>query len=321
MNGRVVPIKTVFGGYAFPKDTFSEPSIISEALSLLHRSEVTNIDTARLYAGSEEAIGKQSARTSFTIDTKLPGGLNPGSATKEGVLRDVQDSLARLKVSQVDILYLHAPDDTVPIEETLEGIDEAYKRGWFKRFGLSNFTPQQVQRIYDVAKERRYVLPTVYQANYSPVARHLETILFPTLRKLSMSIYVYSPLAGGFLAKTPADLDAGAGRFNPQVMGGMYLRLYGKPSLRAALDEWNAIAEAEGVSKAELAYRWVGYNSALTESGDAVIFGASRLAQIEETAKWLKKGGLSEASVDRIEKLWHKVKDEAPVDNFGGNKM
>ena len=314
-------IKAVFGAGAFPHGPFAEDSVVSEAFTILERVGVTTLDSARLYQGSEVASGKQPARERFTIDTKLLGGFGPGNVTKEAVLRDVQDSLARLKVPQVDVLYIHAPDDSVPIEETLQGINEAYKQGWFRRFGLSNFTPEQVQKVYDVAKEKGYILPTVYQGNYSPVARHLETILFPLLRKLGIAIYVYSPLAGGFLTKTPADLDAGAGRFNAQAIGGMYSRLYDKPSLRAALGEWNAVAEAEGVSRAELAYRWVGYNSSLkADLGDAVIFGSSKLSQIEETAGWLKKGAVSEDAAKRIEQIWQSVKAEAPVDNFGANK-
>lgn len=311
-------IKVVFGGGAFPHGVFADAKVQAEALDNLQKEGVNVIDTARLYPGSEEAIGKLEGRTNFIIDTKLKGGFAKGTNSKDDVIRDVDDSLKTLRIPQIDILYIHAPDDTTDISDTLAGINEAYKKGQFRRFGLSNFTPQQVQEAYDVAAEKGYVKPTVYQGNYSPVARHLETILFPTLRKLGIAFYAYSPLAGGFLTKTPADLDAGAGRFNDQALGGMYSRLYDKPSLRAALGEWNAIAEAEGVSKAELAYRWVGYNSALkAELGDAVIFGASKISQIEQTAGGLKKGSLSKEAVERIDKIWESVKKDAPVDNFG----
>lgn len=313
-------IKTVFGGAAFPNGVFADAKVQAEALEVLQKSGVKVIDTARLYPNSEDAIGKLDGRTNFIIDTKLKGGFAPGSVSKDQVIQDVEDSVRTLGVPQVDILYIHAPDDSTDIKETLAGINEAFKKGQFRRFGLSNFTPQQVQEVYDVASEKGYVKPTVYQGNYSPVARHLETILFPTLRKLNIAFYAYSPLAGGFLTKTPADLDAGAGRFNQQAIGGMYSRLYDKPSLRAALGEWNAIAEAEGVSKAELAYRWVGYNSVLkADLGDAVIFGASKISQIEQTAGGLKKGGLSKSAVERIDKIWESVKKDAPVDNFGAN--
>lgn len=316
-------IKVVFGAGSFPHGTWAEAKNRDEGLETLLKAGVTTLDTARLYPGSEEAIGTHATRTSFAIDSKLKGGFEPGSiSSADKILADVQDTLAKLKIDQLDILYIHAPDTSADLSETLSAIDAAHKKGYFKRFGLSNFTPQQVQEVYDLASEKGYVKPTVYQGNYSPIARHLETILFPTLRKLGLAFYAYSPLAGGFLTKTPADLDAGAGRFNDVAVGGMYKRLYDKPALRAALSEWNAVAEAEGVSKAELAYRWVGYNSLLKpELGDAVIFGASSLKQVGETPEWLKKGALSAGAVERIGKIWESVKAEAPVDNYGANKI
>ncbi|KAF2246208.1 aflatoxin B1 aldehyde reductase member 2 [Trematosphaeria pertusa] len=315
-------IKAVFGGAALnPHGAFSTDAAVQEAFALLKREGVTTLDTARLYPGSEETIGRSPGHESFIIDTKLLGGFGPGSLKRDAVLADAQDSLKRCQIDQFDILYLHAPDATVPIEETLEAVNEVYKKGLFKRFGLSNYTAEQVQEVYDVAKAKGYVLPSVYQGNYSPVARHLEFLLFPTLRKLNMVFYAYSPLAGGFLTKTPADLDAGAGRFNAQAIGGMYKNLYDKPALREALGEWSDIAAKEGTSKAELAYRWVGYNSAMkAELGDAVIFGASSLKQIEQTVQGLKKGGLSKEAAERIEQLWEKVKDVAPIDNWNSTK-
>ena len=136
------------------------------------------------------------------------------------------------------------------------------------------------------------------------------------LRKLGIAFYAYSPLAGGFLTKTAADLDAGAGRFNQQVLGGMYSSLYDKPSLRQALVDWNTIAEKEGVSKAELAYRWVAHHSALGSDEDGIIFGASRLEQVAQTAQSIKKGKLSGDAVQGIQQIWENVKQDAPIDNF-----
>ena len=94
-------------------------------------------------------------------------------------------------------LTLAAPDHKTPIEETLEAINEVHKQGHFKRFGLSNYQAEDVERIYKHCKEHNYVLPTVYQGNYSPVARKQEQLLFPTLRKYNIAFYAYSPLAGG----------------------------------------------------------------------------------------------------------------------------
>lgn len=310
-------VKTIFGGAALSEQSsFKTQEEREKVVEVLLKNNVSNIDTARLYPGSEVAIGALPQRTSFTIDTKLISGFSQGSVTKDAVIADSADSLSRVQIPQFDILYLHAPDTTVPFEETLAGIAEVHKKGIFKRFGLSNFTAQQVQEVYDIAKAKGYPLPQVYQGNYNPVARHLETQLFPTLRKLGIAFYAYSPLAGGFLTKTAADLDAGAGRFNKDAIGGLYSSLYDKPSLREALITWNQIAEKEGISKAELAYRWVAHHSILEGEEDGVIFGVSKLSQVGQTAEGIQKGKLSKEAVEGIERIWESVKKDAPVDNF-----
>lgn len=131
--------------------------------------------------------------------------------------------------------------------------------------------------------------------------------------------YAYSPLAGGFLVKDAALFSSrGAGRWakdNP--LGQIYRSLYGKPALLGVLEEWGAIAQEAGASRAALAYRWVLYHSALKGAlGDGCIIGATRTGQLEETLHDIKDGPLPEGTVERIEKIWESVKHEAPVDNY-----
>jgi aflatoxin B1 aldehyde reductase len=134
----------------------------------------------------------------------------------------------------------------------------------------------------------------VYQGNYSAVARKLEIILFPTLRRLGISFYGYSVLASGFLTKTKKQIIGGEGRFNKEVIGGLYGWMYAKQSYFEAPEGWNEIAKDEGWSKAAPAYRWVAYYSPLkNEYGDAVIVGASSLKQTDRTLRGLKAGPLS----------------------------
>lgn len=311
-------MKLVFGGASLSEWAyFKTHEEQEEVVDVLLANGVKNIDTARLYTGSEKAIGQCAKRTQFTIDTKWIGGFAPGTITKDAAIADAKDSLKTVDIDQFDIFYIHAPDASIPIEETLAGVDQAHKAGIFRRFGLSNYAAEDVEKIYNHCKEKGYVVPSVYQGQYNPVARHLETTLFPTLRRLNMSFYAYSPLAGGFLTKTPADIDAGAGRFNTETLNGVYKAMYDKPRLRDSLLLWNEVAEKEGVAKAELAYRWVAYHSVLDESkGDAVIFGASKLAQVEPTIGSLRKGPLSEEAREAIERIWESVKEDAPGNDY-----
>ena len=188
------------------------------------------------------------------------------------------------------------------------------------KFGLSNFKADDVKKIYDFAKSRGYVLPTIYQGNYNPVGRHCDTTLFPLLRELQIAFYAYSPLAGGFLVKDPEIFRSGGGqgRWDPnERVGAIYQHQYNKFKLVAALSEWDSIANDAGLSKAALAYRWVTYNSMLKpEFGDGIIIGASRTQQLEQTLHDIEEGPLEASIAKRIDIVWDLVKDQAPIDNY-----
>jgi len=287
--------------------------------STLEKHHVKEIDTAIIYNRSEEVLGQIGAPKKFIISTKAPG-FAPGKLSKQSVLEGIDTSLKLLGVSRVDIYYLHSPDPTVPLEETLSAIQEIYEAGKFKRFGISNFRPADVQKVYDIQAAQKGVLPTVFQGNYNAVARHIESDLFPLLHKLKISFYAYSPIAGGFLVKNSAQLRIkdDEGRFGPNARTGeMYTTMYGKQSLYKALDEWGAIAKDAGISKAALSYRWIAFHSALTkENGDAIIVGASKVAQLEESLTAIEEGPLDEKIAERADNIWKVVEHEAPLDNY-----
>lgn len=198
-------------------------------------------------------------------------------------------------------------------------MNKAYELGLFSRFGLSNCSATEVQAIHDHCTESGYILPTVYQGNYSAVARRPETTLFPTLRRLRISFYAYSPLAGGFFTKTKQQILDGAGRFSSDWSEGLYARMYARPSLLSALERWKQISEEVDCSPSDLAYRWIAYNSPLDpEFDDAVIIGSSRPSQVETTLIGLQNGPLPQSAVKAIDKIWEMVKEDAPVDNFSG---
>jgi aryl-alcohol dehydrogenase-like predicted oxidoreductase len=96
-----------------------------------------------------------------------------------------------------------------PLEGQLEAFNQLHQARKFKRFGLSNFLASEVDEIFRICREKNYVLPTVYQGNYSPVARRAANDISPTLRKHNMSFYAYSPIAAGFLTKAVETLVAG----------------------------------------------------------------------------------------------------------------
>ena len=144
--------------------------------------------------------------------------------------------------------------------------------------GLSNFRSEQVWKFHEFALSKGFVLPTVYKGSYNPIGRHIEKDLFLVLRKFKICFYAYFPIAGGFLVKSLEPIKiSGTGRWDPTLYGGkIYHGPCNKRSLVEALSEWDTIAGDCGVPKAELAYRWVAFNSLLNGNyEDGMIIGAN----------------------------------------------
>lgn len=312
-------LKLAIGTAGFPGAEKLQP-----ALDATKAAGIKEIDTAEMYGNNEIDLGSVGAADQFIISTKNPGGWQPGA------LKDITPrfnaSLDKLKTKSVDILYVHGPDRNLPLDEWVPQVDALHKEGKFKRFGVSNFTPEETRALHDYAKSKGYVLPTVYQGNYNAVSRLIDDTLFPVLRELGIAFYAYSPVAGGFLTKTRAAFDQGTvdGRFrrdHEAPVAKMYQDFYYKPKLLEGLGKWEELAEQEGVPRAELAYRWVYYHSALRQDkGDVVIVGASKPEQITQTAEGIRRGPLKPEVVKGIEEVWELVKGEAIVDNFEASK-
>ncbi|KAG8163954.1 hypothetical protein KVR01_005872 [Diaporthe batatas] len=310
-----------FGGGIFMAPEFKSSEDVQEYLSVLEEHGIKIIDTSAIYGKSEQFLGEAKAASRFTIDTKAPGAMSPEPSTKDVVVAAGKNSLEKLRTSQVDVYYIHVPDTRLPFAETLEGIDALYKSGAFRRFGLSNFSPEQTNEVLRICRERGFVLPTVYQGNYNAVGRLAESQLFPILRENNIAFYAYSPIAGGFLAKTTEGIKEGKGRWDPSsFLGKLSQGLYGsRPAMLGALDTWNKIAASEGIPASEMAFRWVFHNSILDGSkGDAVIVGASSPEQLRKTVAAVRKGPLSSAVQGQIQEMWEGMKHEAFLDNISG---
>lgn len=311
----------IYGAAAFsPERKFKTIEDARQVLITLEQAGLKHLNTAQLYGDSEKTLGQLRAGERFFIDTKAAGGAIPGALGRREVVRRAYLSLKNLGVEHINTFYIHMPDPTVPIEETLAGIQELYEAGVFRIFGISNYLAADVANIHAHCVENHYVLPTVYQGSYNPIARHAETELLPLLRRLKIAFYAYAPQAGGFLAKTKQEVLQGKGRLDPSTKGGQMLgRLYCKPTLLDCLAIWAEIAAQANCSPSELACRWVKYNSDLrAEFGDAVIFSSSSVSQTTETLKHLENGPLTAEITSKIDQVWDLVKHEAPVDNING---
>ncbi|KAF4548413.1 Aldo-keto reductase-like protein 15 [Elsinoe fawcettii] len=305
-------IRVVLGGSQI-SDWSAEAK--EEYTRIIKENELWDVDTSIIYPMSESVLGQMQGDLPIRVHTKTPG-FKKGILTRDTVLETARESKSKLK--EIDTYFLQTPDPDTPMEEYVGAVADLHKEGLFKRFGLSNFSAEETQQVYDLCKKNGWVLPTVYSGQYNAISRISEEDLFPVLRKLNISFWVYWPLAAGFLAKPYEDFNLpgsegfGPGRFSQQnFFSGMFNAIFNKPKLLEGLKLWGEVAKDEGITPSELAFRWLHYHSILKE-GDAVIVGSSRPSQLESTLKGISKGPLKATSVDKIERVWKIARDDAP---------
>ncbi|EWC48730.1 hypothetical protein DRE_00035 [Drechslerella stenobrocha 248] len=290
------------------------------------------LDTARIYneGTTEEYLGKIGTG-GLIVATKLYPSAKPGQDNTnannnidilttqithrpESFKIHVPRSLSALKLSSVDLWYLHAPDHTTDFSITLPAVNDLYTAGVFKTFGLSNYKSWEVARICELARYNNFPMPKVYQGMYNVIQREVEPELFPCLRHYGMAFYAYNPLAGGFFtASGPKAIDAevekGTRFDNSKPQGQMYRARYWRGPNFKARELIDEVAQKHNLTLVEIALRWVNHHSAMSpEKGDKVIIGASSQKHLKENCEDFEKGPLPEEILQVCDAAWAIVK-------------
>ena len=300
--------------------TFGPQLDLAASRSVVHRflqEGYSEIDTAHVYndGESERQLGTILAaleNDGVSIATKV----NPrvtGRLDAESIILQVNESLRRLQLPSVDILYLHFPDPETPIEATLAACAALHGLGKFTSLGLSNFPAWEVVHIWHLCRQRGWPVPEVYQGLYNGLSRHVESELLPALRELGMRFYAYNPLAGGLLAGKYSNYDEipSPGRFTYRPN---YRERYWKQSFFNAVEIISDYCANAGISLVEAAYRWLAFHSSLQVGlGDGVILGVSSLSQLEQNLSALRGTRLPEPIVNAFEAAWEAARAESPA--------
>jgi aryl-alcohol dehydrogenase-like predicted oxidoreductase len=194
--------------FARPYGQSAEQATDSIADALIGRAielGVTLIDTADIYAGSEETIGKAIAgrrdqvviATKFGIVRSLTSGDGPAMNGRPEYVRErIERSLTRLGIDHVDLYYQHRVDPDVPIEETVGAMAELVAEGKVRHLGLSEAAPGTIRRAHAV-----HPIAAI-EIEWSLWTRDIERDIFPLTRELGIGIVPYSPLGRGMLTGT-----------------------------------------------------------------------------------------------------------------------
>jgi aryl-alcohol dehydrogenase-like predicted oxidoreductase len=251
------------------------------------------IDTAGHYAEgrSEMLTGKfaKGRRDRLVLSTKYslavqPGDPNAAGNGRKSMMSAVEDSLERLDTDYIDLLFLHVWDDTTPADEILRGFDDLVRQGKVLYIGISDAPAWQVARLQTTADLRGWTQLAALQVEYSLLQRTTERELIPAARALGLGVMPWSPLASGVLSGKYA-ADASPSGDPP---GGRKELISASGRVNAAsvavANGVKKVAEAMGVTPAQVAIAWTLSNPAVTSS----IVGARSVRQLNENLGALK---------------------------------
>lgn len=245
------------------------------------------VDTAVNYTNgaSERIVGKlmEGRRDRIVLSTKFtmsrdPGDPNAGGNHRMNMVRSVEQSLRQLGTDRIELLHLHAWDETTPPEEVLRAVDDLVRAGKVLYVGICNTPAWRVAQLQTIADLRGWTPLAALQIEYSLVERSVEHELMPMARALGLGVMPWSPLGGGILSGKygKADLDTQGQRDVAATRKGVIASsgLLNETSLAIAA-EVTAVAGDIGATPAQVALAWTLLNPAVT----APVIGARTLDQ------------------------------------------
>lgn len=277
-----------------------------EILDKSYERGINFYDTAELYpvpptvelAGvTEEIVGEWMQgkdRDSLIIASKVAGAASGWFAPpirhaltaidRHHIMRAVEGSLRRLKTDYIDLYQVHWPDMIVPMEESMEALDELVRSGKVRYIGTSNETAYGLTKSNEIARHRGYKRFESIQNNFSMLNRRFLDSIAEVCRREQVSLLPYSPIAGGVLSgKYNGQFKPEGARFsdyfkldNPRQKA-MAERFVNEKTLKST-EKYMKLAAEYGISSTTLAVAW----SMNFDFVASTITGATSAAQLDE---------------------------------------
>jgi voltage-dependent potassium channel beta subunit len=182
---------------------------VKECMHLAFDHGINFFDNAESYAHGEAEIlmgkaAKEFRREDLVISTKIfwgGNGPNDTGLSRKHLIEGTKNSLKRLHMSYVDLLFCHRPDAETPLEETILAMDYLVRNGYAFYWGTSEWSALQIEEAYQLAEKLGCIKPSMEQPKYNMFFRdHIEKDYLPLFKKYGMGTTVWSPLASGILS-------------------------------------------------------------------------------------------------------------------------
>lgn len=262
----------------------------AESIAIIHRAldaGINFLDTANVYnAGeSERVTGKaiRDRRDQVVLATKaknvMGDGPNDQGLSRVHIIRECENSLKRLGTDYIDVYYLHAPDHSTPLEESLRAMNDLVRQGKVRYVACSNYYGFEVERMLSIAERQNLERISCVQPLYNLVNREVEVELFPCCQENGIGVVVYSPLARGVLTGKYRPGEA-APEGSRAARGDRRIH---QTELReesfVIAQQLRSLADRHGCTQSQFAVAWVLANPIVTSA----IIGPRTMEQLEDS--------------------------------------
>lgn len=304
-----------FGTMTFGKP--ADQAISTRMVDQCIQAGINFFDTANMYqlGVAETMLGealkgrRKNVNLASKVRFKMGEAPDQSGLSRKAILRAVEESLKRLQTDYLDIYYLHYPDYGVPIEETLDALEQLVKQGKLRYPATSNYAAwQQVEMLW-IAEKKNYKPAVITQPMYNLLARGIEQEWLPMTKHYGLSNIVYNPLAAGLLTgKHQMQTVTPGTRFDNNKL---YQDRYWHKQDFEAVEKLKTIAQKSGRSLISIAFNWLLHHTA----SDCVILGASRPEQLAQNLAACEEGSLPEDVVKACDEVWQELRGPIPVYN------
>jgi aryl-alcohol dehydrogenase-like predicted oxidoreductase len=243
---------------------------------------VTHFDTAAAYSNglSETIVGEwltaRNARNDINIATKI---LPPYNAT--GIRQSVQQSLSRLQLATIDLLYFHRWDAALVQPEVWLTLNELIAEGKIKAIGASNFNTMQLACTLKLLKSIGTIRLSYIQNNHNLAVSDISKEMMDLCDQNNIRIITYSPLGAGFLTGKHLNGVQKNSRFD--IMPA-HQDVYSGKKAQRRLNKLMQVAKATGHTPALLAMAWALHQP----QTDSVLIGGRSTNQLDLATEAIK---------------------------------
>ena len=276
-----------FGGEGFWKAIGQQQQDeADELLKIAYDSGINFIDTANVYSfgQSEEILGNSIDNLDIDPDelfiaTKVRGAMsespNNQGLSRYHIFNSVEQSLERMDLEQIDLLYVHGVDHIMPIREIMRSLNDVVESEMVRYVGVCNWPAWMVAKAQGIARKEGWHEFNALQYYYSLAARDIEEELIPMAQDENLPLMPWSPLSGGYLAGK-YDRESGKAGEGARRNDFDFPPVH-KDLVFDVIDELKAIGENHNVSPAEVALAWLRHQQPVTST----IIGAKNVEQLK----------------------------------------